>query len=61
MKDFTKNEKFFMKKLISAYKKASKFIIDSNEDEENINENFEEIKQIILVFINNMMNRNKNQ
>ena len=61
MKDFTKNEKMFMKKLISAYKKASKFIIDSNEDEENINENFEEIKQIILEYINNMMNRNKNQ
>ena len=61
MNEFLKNERIFMKKLISAYKKANKFIINSNEDEENINENFEEIKQIILEYINNMMNRNKNQ
>ena len=61
MKEFKQKEKIFLKKLNNAYKKATKFVIDFNEDEKNINDNFNEIKQIILEFINNMINRQQNQ
>ena len=58
--DFKKNEKMFLKKLNSAYRKAQKFLIEFNEDEQNINENFKDISIIILEFINNMINREQN-
>ena len=61
MQDYNKNKNMFLKKLASGYKKADKFLKDSNEDEKNINENFDDIKPIILEYINNMMNRQKNQ
>lgn len=61
MKEFKQKEKIFLKKLNNAYKKATKFVIDFNEDEKNINDNFNEIKQIILEFINNMINSQQNQ
>ena len=61
MQEYNKNKNMFLKKLASGYKKADKFLKDSNEDEKNINENFDDIKPIILEYINNMMNRQKNQ
>ena len=61
LKEFTEDEKQFLKSLKTAYKKATKFLKDLNEDENNINENYNEISQIIIEYINNMINRLKNQ
>ena len=61
MKKFLDNERQFLRSLNISYKKATKFVKDLNEDENNINENFNEIKEIIIEYINNMINRLKNQ
>ena len=57
MQEFRANEKIFLKKLKKDYNKATKFLINSNEDENNINENFKDIKFIIQEYINNMINK----
>lgn len=61
MKELENNENKFLKSLKSSYRKATKFLKDLNEDGININENFGEIIQIINEYINNMINRIKNQ
>ena len=61
IKKLSENERQFLKSLKISYKKATKFLKDLNEDEKNINENFNEINEIIMEYINNMINRLKNQ
>ena len=61
IKELENNGNKFLKSLKSSYRKATKFLKDLNEDGININENFGEIIQIINEYINNMINRIKNQ
>ena len=58
---YFKKRKLFFKILKSSYKNANKFLLELNEDEKHINDYFDEIKIIILEYLNEMIIRQYNE
>ena len=58
---YFKKRKLFFRILKSSYKNANKFLLELNEDEKHINDYFDEIKIIILEYLNEMIIRQYNE